>query len=197
MNAPLRSPELDQLFLQARTHNAWQPTPVSNATVRPLYDLLKWAPTAANSNPARLVFIRSVAAKARLMPSLSLGNVEKVAAAPCCAIVAYDSQFHDLLPKLFPSRDMRSGFVGKPELIAETAKRNSALQGAYLIVAARALGLDAGPMSGFDRAALGAEFFPDGRWTSNFLATSAMARRRSCFPVIRVWNSTRPASISD
>lgn len=182
MNAPLRSSHLDQLFLQARTHNAWQQKPVSDETVRALYDLLKWAPTAANSNPARFAFVRSAAAKARLMPCLSPGNVDKIAAAPCCVIVAYDSQFHDLLPKLFPSRDMRSGFAGKPELITETAKRNSALQGAYLILAARALGLDAGPMSGFDHAALDAEFFPDGRWKSNFLCNIGYGEHDKLFP---------------
>ena len=109
------------------------------------------------------------AAKARLLPCLSPGNVDKVTAAPCCVIVAYDSAFYDLLPKLFPSRDMRAGYVGKPDLIAETAKRNSALQGAYLMIAARAIGLDVGAMSGFDNAKVDAAFFPDGRWKSNFL----------------------------
>lgn len=182
MSSTLHAPHLDQLFVQARTHNAWMNKPVTDDTIHALYDLLKWAPTAANSNPGRFVFVRSTDAKARLLKSVAPGNVDKVKEAPCCVIVAYDTEFHDLLPQLFPARDMRSGFVGKPELITETAKRNSSLQGAYMILAARALGLDAGPMSGFDQAALDAEFFPDGRWKSNFLCNIGYGDAEKLFP---------------
>jgi 3-hydroxypropanoate dehydrogenase len=162
---------LDRLFRAARSRNAWLPRPIPAAVVREVYELSKWGPTAANSTPARFVFVRSAAAKERLKPHLNAGNVEKTMTAPCCVIIAYDSRFYDLLPKLFPSRDMRSAFVGKDALIEETAKRNSTLQGAYLMLAARALGLDCGPMSGFNSTSLDAEFFPDGRWKSNFLCT--------------------------
>jgi 3-hydroxypropanoate dehydrogenase len=160
---------LDQLFLKARTRNAWAPKPISDELVRELYDVAKWGPTAANTTPARFVFVRTKAAKERLKPHLMGANVDKTMAAPCCVIVAYDSRFYDLMGKLFPSRDMRTTFVGNAPLIEETAKRNSTLQGAYMMLAARSLGLDCGPMSGFNPASLDAEFFPDGRWKSNFL----------------------------
>jgi 3-hydroxypropanoate dehydrogenase len=160
---------LDRMFRKARTRNAWDSRPISDALVREIYDLAKWGPTAANTTPARFVFVRSVPAKERLRPHLMPSNVEKTMNAPCCVIVAYDTRFYDQLSKLFPSRDMRSTFAGNAPLIDETAKRNSALQGAYLMLAARALGLDCGPMSGFNAASLDAEFFPDGRWKSNFL----------------------------
>jgi len=159
----------NRLFRTARSRNAWLARPLPKGIERELYDLCKWGPTAGNTTPARFVFVRSASAKERLKPHLMPGNVEKTMSAPCCVIVAYDTRFHDLMPKLFPSRDMRSAFVGKDALIAETAMRNSSLQGAYLMMAARALGLDCGPMSGFNAATLDAEFFPDGRWKSNFL----------------------------
>jgi 3-hydroxypropanoate dehydrogenase len=172
----------DRIFRAARSHNGWQAKPLSDALIRELYDLVKWGPTAANSTPGRFVFVRSAAAKARLKPHLSAGNVEKTLQAPCCVIVAYDTRFYDLLPKLFPSRDMRAAFVGKDALIDETAKRNSALQGGYLITAARTLGLDCGPMSGFNAASLDAEFFPDGRWKSNFLCNIGYGSGENLFP---------------
>jgi 3-hydroxypropanoate dehydrogenase len=173
---------IDRIFRTARTRNAWHPRDLSDSQVRELYELVKWGPTAANSTPGRFVFIRSAAAKERLRPHLSAGNVDKTLAAPCCVIVAYDTRFHDLLPKLFPSRDMRAAFAGNAALIDETAKRNSTLQGAYLMLAARALGLDCGPMSGFNAATLDAEFFADGRWKSNFLCSIGYGSDVNLFP---------------
>lgn len=173
---------LDQLFRAARSRNAWLACPLPDGIIRQLYELAKWGPTAANTTPARFAFVRSAAAKERLKPHLSAGNVEKTMSAPCCVIIAYDSHFYDLLPKLFPSRDMRARFVGNEQLIAETAKRNSTLQGAYLLMAARALGLDCGPMSGFNAATLDAEFFPDGRWKSNFLCAIGYGSEVNLFP---------------
>jgi 3-hydroxypropanoate dehydrogenase len=178
----LNADALDRLFLKARTRNAWLPKPISDELVRELYDLAKWGPTAANTTPARFVFVRSAAAKERLKPHLMGANVDKTMAAPCCVIVAYDSRFYDLMGKLFPSRDMRTTFVGNAPLIEETAKRNSTLQGACMMLAARSLGLDCGPMSGFNPATLDTEFFPDGRWKSNFLFNIGYGTDENLFP---------------
>ncbi len=169
MQRILNDEGLDLLFRSARTHNRWRDEPVSDVLLEALYDLCKMAPTSANCSPMRLIFVRTPEAKARLKPALAEGNVEKTMAAPVTAIVAYDLAFHDKLPQLFPHTDARSWFVGKDELIQETAFRNGSLQGAYMILAARALGLDCGPMSGFDRAKVDAEFFPDSTIRSNFL----------------------------
>lgn len=171
MSAELSAEALHQLFLGARTRNAWQERPLTAELVRRLYETAKWGPTAANSNPARFVFVRSQEAKMRLLRHVMPGNVAKVKTAPCTVIIAGDTRFYDLMPQLFPSRDMRSNFLDKPDLVADLVARNSTLQGAYLIIAARALGLDCGPMSGFDKAGVDAEFFPDGRWRSNFLCS--------------------------
>ncbi|KVN33351.1 nitroreductase family protein [Burkholderia pyrrocinia] len=160
---------LDQLFLTARTHNAWQDKPVDDALLHRLIDLAKFGPTSANSSPARFVFVKSPEAKARLKPALSEGNLAKTLAAPVTVIVGMDMAFHDHLPRLFPHADARSWFAGNDALIQATAFRNSSLQGAYLIMAARALGLDAGPMSGFDNAAVDAAFFAGTTVKSNFL----------------------------
>jgi len=160
---------LDALFRTARTQNSWRPAPVSDEELRALYDLLKWGPTSANSSPARFVFLRSAEARERLRPALSAGNIDKTMSAPVVAIVAYDPRFYDELPKLFPHADARAWFAGNPELAEETAFRNGTLQGAYLIMAARAIGLDAGPMSGFDRARVDEIFFAERGWKSNFL----------------------------
>jgi 3-hydroxypropanoate dehydrogenase len=178
----LNEQALDRLFLKARSRNAWLNVPLPDALIRELYDLAKWGPTAANTTPARFVFVRSTAAKERLRPHLMPGNVDKTMAASCCVIVAYDTRFYDLLGKLFPSRDMRSNFVGNAPRIEETAKRNSTLQGAYLMLAARALGLDCGPMSGFNAAGVDAEFFSDGRWKSNFLCNIGYGTDENLFP---------------
>jgi 3-hydroxypropanoate dehydrogenase len=160
---------LDILFREAHTHTVWLDKPVSEALIQQIYDLLKWAPTSANSSPARFVFVRSAAAKQRLLPAMSPGNVEKTRTAPVTAIVAYDTEFYEKLPKLFLHADARSWFAGNQPLIDITAFRNGTLQGAYLIIAARALGLDAGPMSGFDNAKVDKEFFPGGKVKSNFV----------------------------
>lgn len=160
---------LDTLFRAARTHGAWLGKPVGDALLRQLWDLAKMPPTSANSQPARIVFVRSAAAKEKLRPCLSAGNVDKTMAAPVTAIVAHDLEFFELLPKLYSHVDMRANFAGKPEAAATAAFRNGSLQGAYLILAARALGLDCGPMSGFDSAKLDAAFFPEGKVKSNFL----------------------------
>ena len=155
---------LDLLFRTARTHSAWLDKPVTDETLRQIYDLLKWAPTSANSSPARFVFIRSAKGKERLRPSLAPGNVQKVMSAPVTAIVAYDLKFYEKMPKLFPHNPaMKELFAGNPQLVETTARRNSTLQGAYLIMAARALGLDCGPLSGFDNAKLDEEFFAAGK----------------------------------
>jgi 3-hydroxypropanoate dehydrogenase len=160
---------LDSIFRTARTHNAFLDKPVPESMLRELYELLKWGPTSANSSPARFVFVVSRHAKERLRPALSPGNLDKTMAAPVTVIIAYDLEFHEKLPRLFPHTDARSWFAGKPEHILTTAFRNGTLQGAYLIIAARALGLDCGAMSGFDNAKVDAEFFPDGKVKSNFL----------------------------
>ncbi|SDH59168.1 malonic semialdehyde reductase [Roseospirillum parvum] len=165
----LSSEVMARLFTEARTFNTWRNHPVSEEDLVRLHDLLRMGPTSANCSPARFVFVVSPRAKARLKPCLMAGNVDKTMAAPVTVIIGHDMAFHEHLPKLFPHTDARSWFAGNDELIAETAFRNGTLQGAYLILAARALGLDCGPMSGFDKAAVDAEFFPDGRVKSNFL----------------------------
>lgn len=160
---------LDQILRDAHTHNAFADRPLGAATLREIYDLLKWGPTSANSSPARFVFVTSQAAKEKLRPALSEGNRDKTMAAPVTVIVAYDTEFYEHFPRLFPQSDFRSGFIAHPERVEAFAFRNGTLQGAYLIIAARALGLDCGPMSGFDNAKVDAAFFADGKWKSNFL----------------------------
>ena len=159
----------DQLFDHARTHNGFTDEPISEATLRRLYDLLKWGPTSANTSPARFVFVASKAAKEKLLACVSAGNFEKTKQAPVTAIVGMDMAFYDRLPQLFPHADARPWFADKPEMIAATAFRNSSLQGGYFIIAARALGLDCGPMSGFDAAKLDAAFFAGTSVKSNFI----------------------------
>jgi 3-hydroxypropanoate dehydrogenase len=173
---------LNQLFHQARTHTAWLQQPVPEELLRQIYRLASLGPTSANSSPARFVFLTTPKAKERLRPALAPGNVDKTMAAPVTVIIAYDTEFHEKLPKLFPQTDARSWFHGKPEFIQETAFRNSTLQGAYFIIAARALGLDCGPMSGFDPAKLNAEFFPDGKWKANFLCNLGYGDVAKLFP---------------
>jgi 3-hydroxypropanoate dehydrogenase len=161
---------LRQLFLDARTHNKWQPKDVPDSVLRELVDILKMGPTSANCLPARIVFVRSKAAKQRLKPFLSANNADKTMAAPVTAIVGYDLAFYEHLPRLFPHNQAARGwFAGKPDHIAATALRNGSLQGAYLILAARALGIDCGPMSGFDNAGVDREFFAGTEIRSNFL----------------------------
>ncbi len=160
---------LDTLFREARTHYAWSDTPVTDAEIERLYHMVKFGPTSANTSPARFVFLRSAEARERLRPALSAGNVDKTLSAPVVTVVAWDPQFYDRLPQLFPHADARAWFAGNDALAEETAFRNSTLQGAYLILAARAMGLDCGPMSGFDRAVLDGIFFAESGWRSNFL----------------------------
>jgi len=160
---------LDTLFRNARTHSAWLDRPVDDDLLIKLYELMKWGPTSANSSPARLVFVKSPEAKQRLLPSLIPSNAEKTSSAPVTVIVAQDHEFYEQLPRLFPHTDARAWFAGNSALIDTTAFRNASLQGAYLIIAARALGLDAGPMSGFDNAKVDAEFFSGTKIRSNFL----------------------------
>lgn len=169
MTQALPTAALEQTFLNARTFNKFTDQPVSDETLRQLYDLAKWGPTSMNSQPARFVFVRSAEAKARLAEALSPGNVAKTNAAPVTVIVAMDNQFYEHLPEQFPAVNAKPMFEGNAGLAEATAQRNSALQGAYLIIAARQLGLDCGPMSGFDPAKVNAAFFPDGRHKVNFL----------------------------
>jgi 3-hydroxypropanoate dehydrogenase len=160
---------LDAIFRKARTHDAWLDRPVPDALLRQAYELMKMAPTSANCSPARIVFVRSKAAKEKLRPALIETNVAKTMAAPVTAILGYDIEFYEHLPRLYPQADARGWFAGKPALIDATAFRNGSLQGAYFILAARAVGLDCGPMSGFDNARVDAAFFPGGKVKSNFL----------------------------
>jgi 3-hydroxypropanoate dehydrogenase len=161
---------LDLLFKEARTHNKWHDTTVSDETLRELYDILKFGPTSANSSPARFVFIRTKEGKDKLAPALSAGNLEKTMRAPVTAIVAYDPKFFEKLPQLFPHNpDATEWFTSNDSLAATTAFRNGTLQGAYLMIAARSLGLDIGGMSGFDNATVDTAFFSVNGWRSNFL----------------------------
>jgi 3-hydroxypropanoate dehydrogenase len=160
---------LAQLFTEARTHNGWLDREVPDALLKRAVELASWGPTSANCLPARFVFVRSKEAKERLAPALFPGNLAKTMAAPATAVVAQDLAFHEHLPRLYPATDARSWFVGNAPLIESTAFRNATLQGGYLILALRAVGLDVGPMSGFDQAKVDAEFFPGGAVKSNFL----------------------------
>jgi len=163
---------LDTILRNARSQNGWLDKPVSDAQLRAIYDVMKWGATSANSSPARIVWVRTAEGKEKLRPALSAGNTEKTMTAPAVAIVAYDTQFYELLPKLFPHNPDAINWFKAPSqaaVAAATAFRNGTLQGAYLIIAARSLGLDCGPMSGFDNAKVDAAFFPDGRFKTNFL----------------------------
>jgi 3-hydroxypropanoate dehydrogenase len=169
MSTPLNNTALEQTFTQARTFNKFTDRTVSDETLHALYELAKWGPTSMNSQPARIVFVRSAEAKAQLLPALLPGNADKTLAAPVCAIVAMDSRFFEHLPEQFPAMNAKPMFEGNAALAEGTAFRNSSLQAAYLIVAARQLGLDCGPMSGFDPAKVNQAFFPDGRYKTNLL----------------------------
>jgi 3-hydroxypropanoate dehydrogenase len=188
---------LGTLFREARTYVTWQPRPVTDQTLRDLYDLLKWAPTSANASPAQSAFLRSKEAKDRLRPALAPGNIEKTMTAPVTVIVAYDVKFYDQLPKLFPhSPGVKQLFESNPQRVEVTAQRNSSLQGAYLILAARAIGLDCGPISGFDNVKVDEEFFatgkpcfgceqefvPEGHVKSNFLCNLGYGDPNSLLP---------------
>ncbi len=173
---------LDLLFRTARTHNLWRDIPVPEETLRAIHALMCLGPTSANCQPARLLFVRSPEAKAHLQPALMEGNVEKTMTAPVTAIIGHDLTFHEQLPRTFPQADARSWFISNDSLIRDTAFRNGTLQGAYLIMAARALGLDCGPMSGFDNAMVDRVFFPDGTVRSNFLCNLGYGDPSGLYP---------------
>ena len=177
-------PALDTrpVFEDARTLWSWRDQPVTDAELRAVYETMKWGPTSANSSPARFVFLRSTEAKEKLRPALSAGNLDKTMSAPVVAIVAYDPQFYEQLPRLFPHADARSWFAGNHALAEETAFRNSTLQGAYFIIAARAHGLDCGPMSGFDQARVNEAFFAHSGWRANFLVNVGHGDPSTAFP---------------
>lgn len=160
---------LEQIFYGARTHNKWRNKPVTDDKLQEIYALMRLGPTSANCSPLRIFFLNSKEAKERLKPHLSPGNVDKTMAAPATALLAYDLEFYERLPFLFPFADAKPWFEGKNAFAEETAFRNSSLQGGYFIIAARACGLDCGPMSGFSNEGIDKEFFPDGRFKSNFL----------------------------
>ena len=161
----------EQLFTEARTQNGYLDTVVPDSQLQALYEMLKWGPTSANCSPARFIFVRSADAKARLADCVSPGNQPKVREAPATVIIGMDMEFFEKLPQLFPHTDARAWFIGKPQMIADTALRNSSLQGAYLIMAARALGLGCGPMSGFDAAKVNAAFWAGSSVKTNFICT--------------------------
>jgi len=169
IKTPISRAALDQLFYEARTHSAWLPEPVPVELLRKAYELARLGPTSANGSPARFVFLTTPGAQALLKPVLAPGNVDKTMAAPVTVIIAWDTEFHEHLTRLFPQADIRSYFLGNKPLVEENAFRNSSLEAAYFILAARALGLDCGPMSGFDAEKLNAAFFPDGKWKVNLI----------------------------
>ncbi|HTB67016.1 MAG TPA: malonic semialdehyde reductase [Steroidobacteraceae bacterium] len=184
MHPKLDGPALDILFRTARTRNAWSSQPVSDAQIRELYELFKYGPTSANSSPARFVWVRSQPGKAKLAALASEANQPKILAAPVTVIVGYDLDFGEQMPKLFPARGeaMRANFASNPVASETAAFRNGSLQGAYLILAARALGLDCGPMSGFDNAGVDREFFADTRIRSNFICSLGYGTDEKLFP---------------
>ena len=177
------SPEaLKQIFTEARTHHSWQNRPVSGVQLREIYELAKWAPTSVNANPMRVVFVKSAAEKEKLYPALMGSNPEQVKSAPVTAIIAFDEKFFDHLPKLMPAFDARPMFANNKELAEVTAFRNSSLQGAYLILAARALGLDICPMSGFNNVAVDEAFFKGTSWKSNFICNIGYGEDARLYP---------------
>ena len=173
---------LEQILTEARTHSAWLPELVSDELLVQIYNLMKWGPTSANCCPARIVFVKSAEAKAKLLPCMAEGNVEKTKTAPVTAIIAQDMEFYEKLPKLFPYADARSWFAGNKPFVESTAFRNSTLQGAYFIIAARSVGLDCGPMSGFDNAKVDAAFFEGTTWKSNFICNLGYGDSSKLYP---------------
>ena len=182
METAVSQHSLDVIFREARTFSSWMDRPVSEEQIQAIYDLMKMGPTSANCCPARIVFVRSTDAKEKLKPTLAPGNIEKTMAAPLTAIIAYDLEFYEKLPMLFPHADARSWFAGNKELIESTAFRNGALQGAYFILAARSVGLDCGPMSGFDNDAVDRAFFSGTSYRSNFLCNLGYGNRAELHP---------------
>ncbi len=181
-NTPLADAALAQLFVDARTHNGWQDKPVSDEQLHALYDLFKLGPTSANCSPARLVFLRTPEAKERLRPALSAGNLQKTMTAPVVAIIGMDMEFYEKLPQLFKHADARAWFIGNQQIIDDTAFRNSSLQGAYLMLAARALGIDTGAMSGIDKAKIDETFFAGMPIKTNFVCNLGYGDPEHIFP---------------
>jgi len=181
-HAPLGGGALSQLFTDARTHGAFLDRPVPEELLREALDLAKMAPTAANNQPLRILFLRSRAAKERLRPAMAAGNVDKTMAAPVVAIAGYDLEFFEHLPHLMPHRDFKSMFAANPELAAKSAAQSGTLQIGYFILALRALGLDAGPMGGFDAAKVEAEFFPEGKIKANVVINIGYGDDSKLFP---------------
>lgn len=182
MKSAIHESHLNQLFANAHTAHGFVPHAVTDQDLQKLYDTMKWGPTAFNASPARFVFLRSAQAKKRLLPALSPGNVSQVESASVTVIVACDRRFYEHLPELFPAYDAKSIFEGNEAAAQEAAFRNGTLQGAYLLMAARALGYDCGPMSGFDAQKINTEFFPDGRCQVNFLMNIGVADPKSVYP---------------
>lgn len=181
-NSPLDPGALDTIFLKARTYNDWSDKPVPASLLEEIWNIARMGATSANCSPARIVFVTSTAAKEKLRPCLMKGNVDKTMAAPATAIIGYDREFYEKLPQLFPHTDARSWFAGNDALIEETAFRNGTLQGAYLMIAARALGLDCGPMSGFDKDMVDKAFFAGTTVRSNFLCSIGYGTEKDLFP---------------
>jgi 3-hydroxypropanoate dehydrogenase len=195
MGQPLDNVALDQLFDKARTNTKWQPREVPDELLVRIVDHMKWGPTSANCSPARIVFIKSKDAKERLKPHLSAGNAAKTMAAPATAIIGYDLKFYEYLPRLYPPADAKSWFIGKKEHADTTAFRNGTLQGGYFIMAARALGLDCGPMSGFNNAGVDAEFFSGTDIKSNFLCNLGYGDPAGVYPRSPRFNFAEMAEI--
>lgn len=194
MSSPLTQQALDQLFVTAHTHSQWLEQTIPTETLYQLYELLKLAPTSANCSAGRFVFVQSLEAKEKLKPALSAGNIEKTMTAPVTVIVAYDEQFYQQLPYLFPYADAKSWFTSSPELSYQTAFRNSSLQAAYLIMASRSLGLDTGPMSGFDHELVDQAFLAGTTWKSNLLINIGYGKpdpKRQRLPRIEFNNACR------
>lgn len=182
MNKTLTGSALDILFMEARTHNSWTDQAIDDATLARIWEIARMGATSANCSPARIVFVRSPEAKDQLKSCLAEGNIEKTMAAPVTAIIGHDMAFYEKLPTLFPHTDAKSWFIGNQELIETTAFRNGTLQGAYLMLAARALGLDCGPMSGFDNAAVDAQFFAGTDVRSNFICNIGYGTADGLYP---------------
>ena len=182
MKSAISKEALQQIFTEARTHHHWTKQPLNDDILKDVYELAKWGPTSVNANPMRILFIKSAAQKELLMPALSGSNVEQCKAAPVVAVIAHDTKFYDHLPKLFPAFDARSMFASNAAASESTAFRNGSLQGAYFMIAARALGLDVGPMSGFDNAKLDEAFFKDSSWRSNFICAMGYGDLEKVYP---------------
>jgi 3-hydroxypropanoate dehydrogenase len=182
VSGKLDNAALDQLFREARTHNGWRPIDVPDAVLEEAVELAKMGPTSANVSPLRIVFVRSPEGKLRLKGTLAPGNVDKTMAAPITAILGHDTKFYDLLPRLFPHADAKAWFVGNAAFANDTAYKNGTLQVAYFILALRAVGLDTGPMSGFDNASVDKEFFPGGQIKSNVLVNIGYGDSAKLFP---------------